>query len=87
MPELSPDASQLLKEASQDQHTTVIRVLTFEGVAIETNGKSFIELDSSSSERRWTAAFDELLESDLIRQEKDGIFKVTREGCRIAGFS
>lgn len=86
IPTLSDEARILLKEASRDNHGTILYLRYLGGTDIQTNGKNLISDQSSRSVAKWEAALKELLHADLIveRGHEGEIFQVTDLGYQIA---
>jgi hypothetical protein len=40
---ISPEATELLKESSQDPNGVILKVTTFDGTSIQTNGQNLVE--------------------------------------------
>lgn len=86
IPQIGAEARILLKEASQDNHGTILYVRTFGGTDIQTNGKNLIPEQNPRVVAQWESALDELLSADLIveRGQKGEVFQVTSLGFQIA---
>ena len=86
IPHLSDKAKVLLKEASMDNHGTIIHVHTFGGTDIQTNGKNLITKQERRYVAKWEAALQELRSDNLIvaRGHKGEVFEVTDKGYQIA---
>ena len=86
IPPLSGEARLLLKEASMDDHGTILYVQTFDGSDIQTNGKNLIPEQNPRIVAQWESALNDLLNTDLIveRGHKGEIFQVTSLGYQIA---
>jgi hypothetical protein len=85
-PEMTAEARQLLMEASQDRHGSVLAVRTSGGFIVQTNGKNLVSGRDPRSEAMWKAAIDELVALDLLepRGYKGEAFAVTHAGYRAA---
>lgn len=85
-PIISKEAKTLIVEATQDKDGVIIRLHTFGGTTIQTNGKQLAEQGNSRSEAAWEAAIEELARQGLIqdRTKKGEVFFVTNEGYKIA---
>jgi len=86
-PELSKEARELLLEAAQDRHGTVMRVSTSDGLTIQANGKNLVtDRKNARCQAVWEGALNELRENGLLedRGYKGEVFRVTREGYRLA---
>lgn len=85
IPRLSQEAQQLLKEASQDYDGMIMRISYSDGVAIQTNQKSFGE-GNARERAKWEGALKELELEGLVESQgfKGEIYKVTREGYDVA---
>lgn len=85
-PSISPDARELLVEASNDPQGTVMNLRMMSGAVVQTNNRAFVESGNARSEARWRSAVDELARADLIedRTGEHEMFYVTGEGYRIA---
>ncbi len=86
IPPLSGEARVLLKEASMDNHGTILHVSYFGGTDIQTNGKNLITAQDRRHVAKWESALQELLDENLIvgRGHEDEIFEVTDKGFQIA---
>jgi hypothetical protein len=88
MSKLSPEATQLLKEAVQDpRQTIIVRPADYDdenGVPVDTNGKRFGESDNPESISLWQSALRELEQRRLVDQSGEGTYRVTGEGSRVA---
>lgn len=86
LPQLSMEASVLLKEASSDNHGTILYLRTLGGTDIQTNGKNLITEQNARVVAQWESALKELLNTDLIveRGHKGEIFQITNLGYQIA---
>ena len=86
IPHLSDEAKILLKEASMDNHGTILHVRYLGGTDIQTNGKNLITKQDRKHVAKWEAALKELLNANLIvaRGHKGEIFEVSDKGYQIA---
>jgi len=86
IPHLSDEAKVLLKEASMDNHGTILHVRYFGGTDIQTNGKNLITKQDRRQVAKWEAALQELQNANLIvaRGHKGEIFEVSDKGYQIA---
>ena len=86
IPHLSNEAQILLKEASMDDHGTILYVRYMGGTDIQTNGKNLIAKQNPREIAQWEAALKELIKVDLIeeRGHKGEIFQVTSYGYQVA---
>jgi hypothetical protein len=86
IPHLSDEAKVLLKEASMDNHGTILHFRYLGGTSIQTNGKNLITNQDRRHVAKWEAALKELLEANLIvaRGDKGEIFEVSDKGYQIA---
>lgn len=86
IPPLSDEARVLLKEASMDNHGTILYVRYMGGTDIQTNGKNLISAQTPRHVAQWEAALQELLNADLIveRGHKGEVFEVSNLGYKIA---
>ncbi len=86
VPQLSPEAQQLVLECSQDQSGTVLRVRVMGGMIVQTNGQQFAEMGDPRSEAKWKAAIDELVVMGFLepRGYKGEVFGITNEGYEVA---
>lgn len=86
IPPLSDEARVLLKEASMDNHGTILYFRYMGGTDIQTNGKNLIPIQTPRHVAQWEAALQELLNADLIveRGHKDEVFEVSSLGYKIA---
>lgn len=83
---LSTEARELLLEAAVDKSGTVMRLRTFEGLGIQTNGRRLSERGDPRSEARWDAALQQLREMGLLQDvgHKGELFRLTDRGYDIA---
>lgn len=83
-PQLSPEATSLLRDAAQDARGIIRKIRTLSGLTIETNGKEFGTTRDPESEAVWKEAINDLLERALVEDESGNgqVFRVTREGFR-----
>jgi Domain of unknown function (DUF4062) len=81
-PSLSNEARQLLGEAANGTHSTIMRADTMAGSHVQANGKDFVVQNDKRSEARWRAAVDELERQGFIedRGGKGEVFFVTNSG-------
>jgi len=86
IPQMSEEARILLKEASMDNHGTILYVRTFGSTDIQTNGKNLVPEQEPRIIALWESALNELLNADLIieRGHKGEVFQVTSRGYEIA---
>lgn len=79
---LSENSKKLLREACNDPNAAIIKVSSFDGLSVSTNGKEFAELKNPRSEALWKNIVEELEEEDLIedRAGKEELYFVTNEG-------
>lgn len=86
IPSLSDEARTLLKEASLDNHGTILYVNYKGGTDIQTNSKNLISEQIPRQVALWEAALNELLTSNLIVEKghKGEIFQVSSLGYQIA---
>jgi len=85
-PELTKEAEKLLIETAKDASGRILKIRTFDGLSIETNGINFVEQLNPRSEAIWEGALQELCDNGLIRDQgyKGEIFAITREGYELA---
>ena len=85
-PELSKEASILLKEASQDASGMIFFFQGGSGADLQTHEKNFISDQSRRTLAKWEAALKELVDHNLIidRGEKGEVFEVTEKGFQFA---
>jgi len=86
IPQISEEARILLKEASMDNHGTILYVRAIGSTDIQTNGKNLIPEQNPRVIAQWESALTDLLNTDLIveRGHKGEIFQVTNLGYQIA---
>jgi hypothetical protein len=85
VPALSREAQNLLKEAVQDPRGRLVRILSLDGIVIDTNKKRLTENGNPRSGAMWEGALQELHQSGLIIDRGSGeVFHVTRKGYDIA---
>ncbi len=85
-PSLSNEAKILLKEASQDQHGTIMYLEFLDGTTVQTNGKNFTPSRERREVAKWESAISELDVNKLIvaRGNNGEIFEVTNIGYQVA---
>jgi hypothetical protein len=85
-PRFSPDALDLLREATRDKQGVIMKLLSMDGLAVTTNGRSFSQRGDPRSEARWGSAVEELDRAGLIedRRGKGEVYFVTDAGYRVA---
>ena len=85
-PLYSPEALDLLREATRDKQGVIMKLLTMEGLAVTTNGRSFSQRGDARSEARWGSAVQELARAGMIedRRGKGEVYFVTDAGYRVA---
>jgi len=83
---LSTEARELLLEAALDKNGIVMRLLTMEGLSIQTNERRLSERGEPRSEARWDAALRQLCEMDLLQDvgHKGELFRLTDRGYDLA---
>jgi hypothetical protein len=81
---LSHEAEQLLREAIEDPHGTVLSLDTLGGSHVQTNEKDFVVANDPRSEALWKGAVEELVDQGFLKQrDVDGeVFTVTNHGYR-----
>lgn len=86
LPQMTNEARTLLKEASLDEHGTVMHLRYIGGTDVQTNGKSFIQSKERREVARWEAAIEELTRNGFLidRGYKGEIFEVTNLGYQVA---
>lgn len=86
LPALTPEARQLLLEASSDSQGAIMSVQTMDGLSVQTNGRSFAEQGNSRSEALWRGAVEELSNAGLVedRRGKREVYFVTDKGYRVS---
>ena len=84
--QMSPEARQLLKNASLDKNGMFMRVNVFGGAIVQANGRQLNEQGDARALARWDAALDELEREGLAKASgyKREIFQVTNEGYEAA---
>jgi len=84
---LSPEAQQLLAQATVDPRGIILMVATFGGLIVETNANSFAEQGNARSEAKWRSVIQELVERRFIEQrdQKGEVFGVTHAGYKEEG--
>jgi len=88
-PAISSDATKMLMETSQDPNGVLIKVTTFEGTSIQTNGQNLTEPGNPRSVAKWKSALDELIRNGLLEQRdrRGEVFSITEEGFKISDFA
>jgi hypothetical protein len=86
LPQLSPEARVLLKEASQDSGGTIIHARYLSGTAIQTNGKNLIPSNERREVAKWEDALEQLSSNGFVvdRGFKGEIFEITNLGYQVA---
>jgi len=86
LPQLSPEARVLLKEASQDSGGTIIHARYIGGTAIQTNGKNLIPSKDRREVAKWEDALEQLRSNELVvdRGHKGEVFEITNLGYQVA---
>ena len=86
LPALSEESILLIREAASDDNGTIMKITTFGGLSVQTNGKQFVDQGNPRSEATWEAAVQDLLDLDLLRDNGNNgeIFSVTNEGYAFA---
>lgn len=86
IPNLSPEARILLKEASQDGGGTILHARYIGGTTIQTNGKNLIPSNDRRDVAKWEEALGQLRSHDLIvdRGHKGEVFEITNFGYQVA---
>ena len=65
--QLSPEGRELLNEAAQDSHLSILVSSTFDGDDIQSHGRNFIERGNAKSAAIWKEALLELESQNMIR--------------------
>ncbi len=83
---MSSEARILLKEASLDDHGSILYVRYIGGTNIQTNGKNVIPSSERRKVAKWEQALNELVALALVveRGQKGGVFELTNLGYQIA---
>lgn len=86
IPAMSTEARVLLKEASLDDHGSILHVRYIGGTDIQTNGKNVIPSGERREVAKWEQALRELVDLDLVigRGQKGEFFELTNLGYQIA---
>lgn len=86
IPALSTEARTLLKEASLDDHGSILYVRYMGGTDIQVNGKNVIASGERREVAKWEQALSELISLNLVveRGQKGEFFEVTNRGYQIA---
>lgn len=86
LPQLSEEAIQLLLEASEDHHGTVLSIHVKEGTIIQSNNKQLAQMGSHRSEAKWKAAIEDLVALGLLeaRGYKGEVYSITHSGYEAA---
>jgi len=84
--QLTKEARELLVEAAKDKSGVLMRLRTFGGTFVQTNGRQFSEAGNSRSEALWEGALDQLRENGLVQDagHKGEVFRLTNRGYEIA---
>jgi hypothetical protein len=85
-PQLSQAARVLLKEASLGPSGQIMKLGFISGFSIQANHKVLNQDTSAREKARWTAALEELLANELVREigHKGEIFELTQRGFEFA---
>ncbi len=86
LPDLSPEARVLLKEASQDRGGMIIHARYIGGTSIQTNEKNLIPSNERREIAKWEQALEELKAKDLVvdRGHTGEVFEITNLGYQVA---
>lgn len=86
IPALSTEARVLLREASLDDHGSILYVRYIGGTDIQVNGKNVIPSGERREVAKWEQALSELVALDLVveRGQKGEFFELTNRGYQIA---
>ncbi len=86
IPDLSQEARVLLKEASQDDGSTILHARYIGGTAIQSNGKNLIPSNDRREVAKWEDALEQLRSFDLVvdRGHKGEVFEITNLGYQVA---
>ncbi|MGI2125719.1 hypothetical protein [Shewanella oncorhynchi] len=85
-PMLTPDAKELLIEASNDSGGDIIKLAYLGGATLKTNGRNFLSDGTAREKAKWEAALNYLVEEGLVEGVgyKGEIFRVTHSGFQLA---
>lgn len=85
-PLLSPEASVLLNEASQDSGGMIIHAKYLSGTTIQANKKNFIPSNQRHDVAKWEAALEELKSKNLVMTSsaKGEVYEITPLGYEVA---
>lgn len=78
--DLSPEAQEILRHASQDRTGMVMCLKSMDGFEAQTNGHSLNIVGNPREEARCRAALEELEERGLLREQSGGHYRVTKPG-------
>ncbi len=83
---LSPEASRLLIECSQDTRGAILCTRVLAGLVVETNSRTLNEIGNARSEAKWKAAVEELVNRGFVEQSDDQgeVFVMTKAGFEAA---
>lgn len=86
IPAMSAEARILLKEASLDDHGSILYVRYIGGTDIQVNGKNVVPSGERREVAKWEQALGELVTLDLVvdRDQKGEFFELTNRGYQIA---
>lgn len=86
IPTMSAEARVLLKEASFDDHGSILYVRYIGGTSIQANGKDVIPSGERREVAKWEQALADLVALDLVveRGHKGEFFELTNRGYQIA---
>jgi hypothetical protein len=81
VPALSPEAHELLHQASQDYQGTIVVHRVFGGGHVQTNDKLYPGGDAPAKVfAAWTAGIRDLVRQGYIDQEEQNVWRLNREG-------
>jgi hypothetical protein len=86
IPQLSKEAKSLLTNIARDVNGHLLKVRTFGGLTIQTNGKTFGTQGEPRSEALWESAVLELRDAGLLQDQgrKGEVFRITNKGYEVA---
>lgn len=86
LPNLSDEARQLLKEASQDPHGIILYIRHIGGTDLQTNGKNIIPSNERRIIAKWEQALNELINEKLVvgHGNKGEVFELSNLGYQVA---
>lgn len=85
LPTLSNEAKVLLHEACKDSYGQIVKIITLEGMAIQTNQRNMLPDNNAKTVAAWDSAINDLVTNGLLDKlgSKNELFQVTKLGYDI----